>query len=450
MKRAALIALLLLAGCGDGERAADPTPGSTLAAHARRPRRRRLPRDRSRRAAGRPRARAPSSARRSSPSASSRTPTSATRSRPRGCRSWTGSAHRSPPPSARRRRSPPRRWTPPSERSTARSRTRCSSPATSPTTRSATSSQLATRILKGGEADPDSGATGYRGVQQADQADPFYYRPDHDAPTHPGALAQAQRPFTAEGLKSPFYELLGNHDVLVQGEVPPTPEPERDRHRRPARGGVRPRPARPARATRPRRRRSSTTSRSSTASRSRPTPTARSSPRSRAHPGTVDLGPNVEAILVDTVNRAGTSQAAHHARRARPPRQRSSTPTRWVVVFSHNQLTPEALNLLDQHPNVVAAISGNTHKNRIRAAQPLLADQHEQPRRLSPAIAHVPPQADRPGRRPGDLDGRPRRAPASRASRESSPTSTPRAVGPSTLRVLTQDRNARLFVTRNT
>ena len=83
---------------------------------------------------------------------------------------------------------------------------------------------LALATLRGGTVKPDRGAPGYDGVQAPDSADPFYYRPDHDAPAHPGALARAQRPFRAAGLDAPWYALVGNHDVLAQGEVPVTPQ----------------------------------------------------------------------------------------------------------------------------------------------------------------------------------------------------------------------------------
>ena len=81
---------------------------------------------------------------------------------------------------------------------------------------------MALATLDGKTVNPDSGDKGYDGVQAADSADPFFYRPDHDAPAHPGALAKAQQPFKATGLKAPWFPLVGNHDVLAQGEVPPT------------------------------------------------------------------------------------------------------------------------------------------------------------------------------------------------------------------------------------
>jgi hypothetical protein len=76
---------------------------------------------------------------------------------------------------------------------------------------------LALAILRGGEIQPPP----YHGVQRAANPDPAYYRPDLDEPRHPALLDQAAQPLESPGVSCPVLPVLGDHDVLVAGELLP-------------------------------------------------------------------------------------------------------------------------------------------------------------------------------------------------------------------------------------
>ena len=274
----------------------------------------------------------------------------------------------------------------------------------------------------------------------AELADPFYYRPDLDAAAHPGPAGAAERPFRA-GPHAPWYPLVGNHDVLVQGEVPPTPATERVRHRRPE---ARPRSTPDARGRR------------ATAADARPAyarllradcPVSSilvagrpAAPRARAPREVAAAGSRAGerprrqrpvARLRRSTSAPGrgrscsTRSAATAARGARPPGQaavaRAAQLARRRRALGRRLLAPRRSTrdgwrgrrcaLLDRDPHVVAAIAGDTHRNWIEArrrGRRLLADHHVVARRLPAAGADVPAAEDRRGRRAGDVDGRPR------------------------------------------
>jgi 3',5'-cyclic AMP phosphodiesterase CpdA len=243
--------------------------------------------------------------------------------------------------------------------------------------------------LNGKTVHPDSGAKGYDGVQDANSADPFYYRPDHDAPEHPGALGAAQRPFKAAGLRAPWYPLPGNHDLLAQGEVPPTtaiqtyatgnhlvaaldpriqvPQDEADAKQAVASvlSGYIPLPSQRVPSD-PHRRLLTPAETEQRLIKAAAKGTAATPDGLMDY--AVDVGP-LRAITLDTVRRDGTSQGLITPAQVEWLKQQLAT-DRWVIVLSHNPLDASAggdaaLAALDANPHVVAAISGNRHKNVV-------------------------------------------------------------------------------------
>jgi len=247
-------------------------------------------------------------------------------------------------------------------------------------------------ILGGGRIDPGSGARRYEGVQAASVADPFYYRPDVDPPRRPGLLERAQLPFWAPGVRAPWYPVVGNHDLLVQGNVAPSAETRRvavgsrklvtlneQALAAAAAGAVDARaaarllahglPGRSMQVTPDRRRREFS---------------AREAvERLRRAAGlgggggalldyTFDLGRAVRAIVLDTTRRdAGAGGIVRPRQVAWLRRRLREAGGRWVVVFTHAPLASSegggaALAALDGSRRVVAAIAGHVHANSVQ------------------------------------------------------------------------------------
>ena len=254
-------------------------------------------------------------------------------------------------------------------------------------------------VLAGRRVRPGSGAHGYYGVQLAFNPDPFYYRPDVDAPQHPGLLGAAVRPFRSPSPGAPTFPVLGDHDILVAGEIVPTPLT------RALATGTRalwdlppdlavPRGAQPPPGASPdgplnaapidsflRQALAGPTRRVP------PDPARREMPAgevvdrlAQAAPAdarggrldyVLDAGPRVRVILLDLARRAGGSGGLVVPGQAVwLERELAAAGERWVIVASHQPLGSSTggdslLGLLDAHPRVIAALSGHTHRNRI-------------------------------------------------------------------------------------
>jgi hypothetical protein len=250
-------------------------------------------------------------------------------------------------------------------------------------------------VLDGGKVDPDTGAPGYDGVQAAGNPDALYYRPDLDAPRHPGMLAAAERPFRSPGLTAPWYPALGNHDLLVQGETPPTaridalatgtrmvvgldpslhPEPGVDTARAVDELLAAGAPGRSIQVPAdPRRRhlRPPELIARLAGHRNAPAPLRAAAERPTLDYA-FDAGAHVRALVLDTADRDGGSRGL--LRRPQLAWLRAElrrAAGRALLVFSHNPLDntaggERALAALDDTPGVVAVIAGNSHRNRIR------------------------------------------------------------------------------------
>jgi 3',5'-cyclic AMP phosphodiesterase CpdA len=255
-------------------------------------------------------------------------------------------------------------------------------------------------LLAGGRVDPNSGARGYRGVQIEGNPDPFYYRPDVDAPRYPGLLAAATRRFHDAGLKAPWYPVLGDHDLLVQGILEPTALTDRI-----ARGGRAVWELPKGLKAPP-----GASSLAAAAPDGLPDPglfeplieQLVSAPgvdvpadptRRELSPGDVvarlrgaaslprgggalldysfDVGERLRVIVLDLARRGGGSDGLVHAGQASwVAGQLARAGERWVLFVSHQPLASSVggasvLALLDRHPRTVAALCGHTHANRI-------------------------------------------------------------------------------------
>jgi 3',5'-cyclic AMP phosphodiesterase CpdA len=261
-------------------------------------------------------------------------------------------------------------------------------------------------VLGGGVVHPGSGPDGYYGVQLASDPDPFYYRPNIDAPRYPGLLTEAVRAFACRGLDAPCLPVLGDHDALVAGELVPTPLtrslavggralwdlpaglklPPGFRVQPGASGGEAspdgpPDPvlvgellsralAGPTVPVPPDAARKELTFAEVIAG------LRGASSRLATGPGarldySVDIGAHLRLLVLDLARRDGGSGGLVAAGQPQwLAAQLSAAGQRWLIVVSHQPLADsldggQILDLLDRTPSVIATLAGHTHRNRI-------------------------------------------------------------------------------------
>jgi 3',5'-cyclic AMP phosphodiesterase CpdA len=261
---------------------------------------------------------------------------------------------------------------------------------------------LALAVLQGGTARPGRGLSGYFGVQSASDADPFYYRPDLDAPRHPGLLSAAMAAFTSPGAGAVCHPVLGDHDILVAGEIAPTSQTRAlalgDRAVWDLPSGLRAPPGLLAGG--------GDSSGAGLSPDGPPSPglvqqflaQALDGPKVRVPADSrrrqldadevvaqlragsgalldyrIDFAAGVRGLVLDLARRDGGSGGLVHAGQTEwLAGELAAAGERWIIVISHQPLPSsqggdQILALLDQHPRVIAAISGHTHRNRIVA-----------------------------------------------------------------------------------
>lgn len=276
-------------------------------------------------------------------------------------------------------------------------------------------------IMNGEEVTPDTGGPGYDGLQELSNPDPFIYRPDLDSPRHPGVLDEAQEPFEAPALGIPWYPVLGNHDLLVQGEVPTSPTLEAIASGDQQLVALDPGLEAPEDATTltpelvnqflgnglpgqtetipadPERRH---LTEEELLSGLRKASGAGGSGSRLDY--SFDVGERLRVIALDLVNREGGAPGVVSAEQLDWLRgELDAAGRRWVVVATHQPLASsdggdEALELLDSAPSVIAAVSGHTHEASAEPREtpaggywlistPSLADYPQQARALTVA-----------------------------------------------------------------